>query len=236
MHTQIELLAMLQTVDREIKQQTGFKQGLISELESKERAIQVKKREVEITTAAYAEREKLRAEKDRMFQDEGKKAVDKRMRMNRIKNIKELQALQREIDQTKQANGDLEDELIKIMQEIDTMKAQIQAKESEMDALQEELKQKQGELREQIGGIENDDGRIIGLSQRRLQRVRRYPGVGIGEERFEATRTEAQKPKRSGHRTVTVLVGEYTDVRSAAETPVLYVPTASTEQCVTCRS
>ncbi|HMF51912.1 MAG TPA: C4-type zinc ribbon domain-containing protein [Candidatus Saccharimonadales bacterium] len=155
MHTQIELLAMLQTVDREIKQQTGFKQGLISELESKERAIQVKKREVEITTAAYAEREKLRAEKDRMFQDEGKKAVDKRMRMNRIKNIKELQALQREIDQTKQANGDLEDELIKIMQEIDTMKAQIQAKESEMDALQEELKQKQGELREQIGGIEN---------------------------------------------------------------------------------
>lgn len=154
LYTQIELLAMLQTVDREIKQQTGVKQGLISELEGKEREIQLKKREIEMATAAYAEREKLRVEKDRVFQDEGKKAVDKRMRMNRIKNIKELQALQREIDQSKQTNGDLEEELIKIMQEIDLLKAQMQAKESEMGVLQQGLKQKQGELQEQIGGID----------------------------------------------------------------------------------
>src|SRR6185503_21113918 len=145
---------MLQTVDREIKQQTGFKQGLIGELESKERAIQVKKREVEITTAAYAEREKLRAEKDRMFQDEGKKAVDKRMRMNRIKNIKELQALQREIDLMRQGNGELEEELIRIMQEIDVIKGQIQTKESEMTAMQEDWNKKQKELEEQIHGID----------------------------------------------------------------------------------
>src|ERR1700676_4440755 len=88
----------------------------------------------------------------------------------------------------------------------------------------------------QIGGIQNDDGRILGLSQGLLQRMRRYPGVGIGEERFEATRSGAEKPKRSGHRAVTVLVREYTNARSAAETPVLHVPTASAKQCVTCRS
>ena len=76
------------------------------------------------------------------------------MRMNRIKNIKELQALQREIDQTRQANGDLEEELIKIMQEIDGMNAQIQTKEAEMGALQGEWKKKQGELHEQISGID----------------------------------------------------------------------------------
>ncbi len=154
MYTQIELLAMLQTADREIKQQTGVKQGLITEFEGKECEIQLKKREIEVVAAACAEREKLRVEKDRIFQDEGKKAVDKRMRMNRIKNVKELQALQREIDQSKQANGDLEEELIKIMQEIDLMKAQVQAKESEIVALQKELKHKQSALQEQIGGID----------------------------------------------------------------------------------
>lgn len=154
MRTQIELLALLQTVDREIKQQTGLKQGLLGELEAKERDIQAKKREMETISAACAEREKLRAEKDRVFQEEGKKAVDKRMRMNRIKNVKELQALQREIDQTRQTNGDLEEELIKIMQAIDEMKTQIQAKESEMSALQEELKKRQEEMREQVGGID----------------------------------------------------------------------------------
>ena len=54
--------------------------------------------------------------------------MDKRMRMNRIKNIKELQALQREIELMRQTNGELEEDLIKIMQEIDVVKAQIQTK------------------------------------------------------------------------------------------------------------
>jgi len=127
LHAQIEILASLQTVDREIKEQTGLKQGLLSELQAKEREIQAKHSEVDALNAACAEKEKLRAEKDRVFQDEGKKTMDKRMRMNRIKNSKELQALQREIDLMRQSNGELEEELIKIMQEIDAIKANIQS-------------------------------------------------------------------------------------------------------------
>lgn len=154
MHAQIEILASLQTVDREIKEQTSLKQGLLSELQTKEKEIQAKKREIEVLAAAYAEKEKLRAEKDRVFQDEGRKATDKRMRMNRIKNVKELQALQREIDQTRESNGDLEEELIKIMQDMDALKAQIQTKESEMAAMREEWQNKQQELKTQITGID----------------------------------------------------------------------------------
>lgn len=154
MQTQIEMLAALQLVDREIKQQAGVKQGLLGELEAKAREIQAKQREAEALTAACAELEKLRAAKDRVFQEESKKAVDKRMRMNRIKNIKELQALQREIDQARQANGELEEEIIKFMQEIDTLRAQIKAKEAEMIALQGEWQQQQEALQEQISGID----------------------------------------------------------------------------------
>ena len=154
MHTQIEILASLQTVDREIKEQTGRKQSLIGEIDSKERQIQGKKREIEILTAAYADKEKLRLEKDRVFQDEGKKTMDKRMRMNRIKNAKELQALQREIEQLKQNNSDLEESIIVIMEEIDGIKAQIQAKETEMMAMQDEWQKQQQELKGQISGID----------------------------------------------------------------------------------
>lgn len=154
MHRQIEMLAALQTVDREIKEQTGLKQGLLGELEAKQREIEAKRREVDALGAACAEREKSRAEKDRVFQDEGKKAMDKRMRMNRIKNVKELQALQREIDLMRQANGELEEELIKIMQEIDAIKAQIKTKEIEMVVLQEEWQKRQDDLQAQVGGID----------------------------------------------------------------------------------
>jgi len=154
LHAQIEILASLQTVDREIKEQAGLKQGLLSELQAKEREIQAKQKEVDALNTACAEKEKLRAEKDRVYQDEGKKAMDKRMRMNRIKNSKELQALQREIDLLRQSNGELEEELIKIMQEIDAIKANIQSKQAEMAALHESRQKQQQELEGQISGID----------------------------------------------------------------------------------
>jgi predicted nucleic acid-binding Zn-ribbon protein len=151
---QIEILASLQTVDREIKQQNRLKQGLLGELQTREQELQAKKREVALLTAAFAEKEKLRREKDRVFQDDSKKAVDKRMRMNRIKNVKELQALQREIDQTRASNGELEEELIKIMVDIDAIKTNVKAKEDEMAKMQEEWQQKQQEMAAAICDID----------------------------------------------------------------------------------
>ena len=164
MQAQIEILASLQTVDREIKEQTGRKQKLLDELRVTEKQIQIKKDEINVLRTAYSEKEKFRAEKDRVFQDEGKKATDKRMRMNRIKNVKELQALQREIEQMRQTNGELEEELIKIMQEMDVIKAQIQTKESEMAAMQEQWQNKQNELQVEIKGI---DAAVTEASTRR---------------------------------------------------------------------
>jgi predicted nucleic acid-binding Zn-ribbon protein len=151
---QIEILASLQTVDREIREQNERKQDLLGELEAKEKEIRAKKRELDALSAGMAEKEKVRVEKDRFFQDEGKKAVEKRMRMNRIKNVKELQALQREIDLMRQGNGELEEELIRIMQDIDGIKAQVQVKEAEMATMQEDWLRKQKDLEEQIHGID----------------------------------------------------------------------------------
>jgi len=151
---QIEILASLQTVDREIKQHHGKKQDLLGELQAKEQEVQIKKREIAKLSSALAETEKLRQEKDRVFQDEGKKATDRRMRMNRIKNSKELMALQREIDLIKQGNSEREDELIKLMEETDRASTEIKGKEEELAKLQAEWDQEQEELRSQITGID----------------------------------------------------------------------------------
>ena len=154
MRAQIEILASLQMVDREIKQKTGLKQGLLGDLQGKEKVLEAKKKELDSLTAALAEKEKLRREKDRALQDEGKKVMDKRMRMNRIKNVKELQALQREIDQIKQSNSEMEEALIQVLVDIDGIKANIKAKEEEMVLMQGEWQQKQQEMESQITGIE----------------------------------------------------------------------------------
>src|SRR5262245_26686942 len=154
LRAQIEILASLQTVDREIKEQTDIKRGLLGDLDSKEKLIQGKQREIDGLSAVLAEMERQRAAKDKVFQDEGKKAMDKRMRMNRIKNVKELQALQREIDVMRQTNGELEEELIRIMQQMDEIKSQVQHKEEEMAALHDDWQKQRQTLGNQITGIE----------------------------------------------------------------------------------
>jgi uncharacterized protein len=151
---QIEILASLQTVDREIKQHHGKKQNLLGELQAKEQEIQTKKREVEKLLSALAESEKQRQEKDRILQEEGKKATDRRMRMNRIKNSKELAALQREIDLIKQGNSEREEELIRLMEDLDRAKAVIKTKEEEVAALQADWERNQTELKMQLSGID----------------------------------------------------------------------------------
>jgi predicted nucleic acid-binding Zn-ribbon protein len=151
---QIEILASLQNVDREIKEKRDTKKGLLGELETKEMEVRAKRQEIAAFAAAFAEKEKLRQEKERLLQEESKKAMDKRMRMNRIKNIKELQALQREIDQIKQGNSQLEEELIAIFEAIDSIKAEMKEKEEELSRVEEEWKQKQEELQGRISRID----------------------------------------------------------------------------------
>jgi predicted nucleic acid-binding Zn-ribbon protein len=115
---------------------------------------QERKQEIEALTAACAAKEKLRQEKERLLHDESQKATDKRMRMNRIKNVKELQALQREIDQIRQANGEAEEELLVVMVEIDGLKGEIKAKQETLLAAQQDWQQKQEALQAQIAAID----------------------------------------------------------------------------------
>ena len=58
MRAQIEILASLQMVDREIREQNVIKQGLKGELESEEKEILGKKQEIGSLKALCAEKEK----------------------------------------------------------------------------------------------------------------------------------------------------------------------------------
>ena len=72
MSSQIEILAALQTLDREIKRQNTVKQEILGDVQGRQKAIDAIKREIAALKAAFAEKEKLRQEKDRVFEDEGK--------------------------------------------------------------------------------------------------------------------------------------------------------------------
>jgi predicted nucleic acid-binding Zn-ribbon protein len=151
---QIEILASLQNIDREIKSKMHIKGALLAELEKWSEQLEAKKAEVAAARKDWLERDKLRQDKDRTLQEESAKAVEKRMRMTRIKNIKELQALQREIDQSKQTNAVIEEDLIKLMEELESCGASVKLKEEELRGLEEQWGAKRSEIEAQLAQIE----------------------------------------------------------------------------------
>lgn len=150
MRAQIEVLVSLQSVDREIKEKGGAKGALLAEIQRRDEELQAKGAETASLRAEWAEKDKLRREKEQLLQEEGRKATEKRMRMNRIKNIKELQALQREIDQIKEGNAQIEEELLKVLEELETCTNSLKAKEEELTKAAEEWKEKRSELETQV--------------------------------------------------------------------------------------
>jgi predicted nucleic acid-binding Zn-ribbon protein len=170
---QIEILASLQNVDREIREKSGVKVVLLAEIQKKEEEIQTKRADIALFRAEWSEKDKQRQEKEQLLQEESKKATEKRMRMNRIKNIKELQALQREIDQIKLGNSQLEEELIKLLEEAESYASALGAKEEEMKQLEAAWREKQGEIEAQVAGIERAVAEASALRQAIATRLNR---------------------------------------------------------------
>ena len=156
MREQIETLAALQNVDREIREKNGAKQVLLEEIRKREEDLKLKRDEVKQLRAEWLEKEKVRREKENLLQDEGRKATDKRMRMNRIRNIRELQALQHEVDQIKQANTQLEEELIGVMEDLEARTSILRERDAELSGLESAWGEQKAGLEAQAAQIEKE--------------------------------------------------------------------------------
>jgi hypothetical protein len=156
LRAQIEILATLQNVDRQIREKSGVRNVLLQDLHSQESEIETKRTELSQLRGEWAERDKLRREKEQFLQEEGRKAMDKRMRMNRIKNIRELQALQHEVDQIKQSNSQLEEELIGLLEDLEARGAVLREREEELKNLEEAWTQKRKEIESRATEIERE--------------------------------------------------------------------------------
>jgi uncharacterized protein len=153
---QIEILASLQNVDREIREKNGTKQALMGEIRTREEEIALKRSEATQLRAEWKEKDKIRQEKEHLLQEEGRKAMEKRMRMNRIKNIRELQALQHEVDQIKQANTQIEEELIAVLEDLEARAAILRERDEELVALEKAWAERKAGLESQVAELDNE--------------------------------------------------------------------------------
>lgn len=134
--TPIDRLAALQEVDRKLKDRRERMTALVNEADGYELAIA---RQRELVASLTAERDALeqrRATMDRQLEVAGGKIRDNRMRMNRVRNSVELLALQREIDLSKEANQQTEEELLGVMEAVEALNGQLAEAQAVLEKLE----------------------------------------------------------------------------------------------------
>jgi hypothetical protein len=149
----IETLASLQEIDRRNRERQNEIADIEREAAALTAATQEKRRQVEASRLDSGQVGGRRRELETQLQAEEQKIKDRRMRLGRIRNDKELSAAQREIEVSKESNARLEEELIALLEQNEALDGNLREVEAELAALEEQLAQQS----------ERMDGRIVKL-------------------------------------------------------------------------
>jgi len=133
----IEKLAALQEIDCRLREKTELAESLEREIGELENQITAQRERTQLAQSERDADEARRREIETQIRDEEAKMKDRRMRLNRVRNEKELQALRREIEVGKEANQQAEEELLRIFESLDLKNTAAQ----EAEKLLQELEQ-----------------------------------------------------------------------------------------------
>lgn len=193
--TLIEILASLQEIDRRNRE----RQLELAELERQSTelasALAVKRQQVEGTRAESGAANSRRRDLEAQLQDAESKNKERRMRLGRIRNDKELIVAQREIEVAKEANSRLEEEILTLLEQTEAVDGGLREAESELAALEERVAKhaeasrgRVGQLRGEIDGDRSERESIaarlsVPLRKRYEQIFERRGGVAVVEVR-----------------------------------------------------
>ena len=136
MATQVALLAELQRVDQNIKSNSEAVEARRSALQQLDTQIAAQRQQVAAAEADLAALEKRQRELDAQLTDAEAKTKDRRMRIARIRNDKELGLVRREIDALKEVMSAAETELLTLMEQGDQRRTAVEAARQALAALE----------------------------------------------------------------------------------------------------
>ncbi|MBI3302102.1 MAG: hypothetical protein HYZ72_08520 [Deltaproteobacteria bacterium] len=156
MATQIDLLAALQEIDQRLHQKEHTLQELRQQVAAIIAQIETREREAEEQQQRISELEARHRAAERQLREEEEKIKEKRVRLNRIRNERELQAMRREIDMMKEANGKLEDDALMLLEQIEQEKTRLVQTRAQIDALKARIDQETAQAEARITTLEEE--------------------------------------------------------------------------------
>ena len=156
MRSQIELLAAVQVIDQSLRTKTldlAEGEGRVASLTEATRA------QAAAATAARSEHAALTARQRDLESKLGvaeAKLKDRRMRITRIRNDKELGLAKREMEILKDEASTLETELVGVMEQAETVGAKADGLEAELAKLTAERDRESADLKEKVGKLSGE--------------------------------------------------------------------------------
>jgi hypothetical protein len=180
--TAIRQLAELQSLDRVRREKLRVMGEVEADISRLEAELKEHQEATRTATAELEQAEVRRRELEAALEEEGSKMKDRRMRLNRVRNERELLALRHEIEVGKEANQQAEEEVLAVLERIDALATSrqiaLEAQEkSEKDHVVriEEGRQRIAELRAEIEGANDGRARLADALDPHL--VRRYEQI-----------------------------------------------------------
>ena len=156
MPASVEQLFALQSVDarlRSMKLELGELEKSASEVRVE---VDAKRQLAQVGRKEMSEMERRRREIEAKLADEEERMKDRRMRMQRIRNEKELGAIRREIELNKEQNALLEEELLKVFETGEVKAGELKTIEEDLAQQESKLKERERELAERTQALRDE--------------------------------------------------------------------------------
>lgn len=178
----LSCLRQLQKVDLEMLEIVKVRDTFPARVKELESQLARQESERAKTQAAFDTIHKERSEKHNKFKEDDERLKKWERRLNESKNAREASALAREIDAHKRMNQELEEEVLKLMEQEEREKTTLSSFDDTIKEIEEKLAQeravceeKLGDLNKQIAVFESDRQQYVEQLPKPL--LRRYEGV-----------------------------------------------------------
>lgn len=191
----IEDLAALQTIDHRNREREKELADIERETAARRSMLDERRRQAELTRGEASAIGTRRRDLEGQLQQEEQKMKERRMRLGRLRNDKEVAALQREIELGKESNARLEEEVLTLIEQAEALEGSLREAEAEVAALEADAAKlgKAGggrlrQLREEIEAGRAERSAIAarlneGLRKKYEQIFSRRGGVAVVEAR-----------------------------------------------------
>jgi uncharacterized protein len=160
------LLIELQECDSHLVKLEGKKNSLPEKINKLDEKFRIFKEAIEQNKRKYDELKALHAESENKIKKLNESMVKAKERLLEVKNNKEYQAMLKEIDTATATRGDVETEIIKILDEMDKLSVFVKKDLSSLDEYKKKYEEEKKIIENDLNSIDSD---FINWEQKRVQ-------------------------------------------------------------------